>query len=475
MFLRQARAPRLPVRSGRLFKVGREGIQGKGTAVLSAREGEIPDTSKLSHVARRRIAQPPMAKIEKAVTAVGEALQAWADRFIDAVMARTVPGLLRSDDQAELIEDATVDQVYASLSEPPDVAKATLESVFSAVDKASSDDLRVVGVRTGSVVSNAERLQAEWIRESTDLIKASQDVRRRVERILADPLTSGRSVDDIRKLLEEQAGYARSRAELTARDQTLKLYGRIQQERQTSAGFTHYVWTTSLDERVREGHAELEGTIQAWDDPPIVDPRTGRRGNPGSDFQCRCSAVPFTGDADSAQGEDDFELTATLPVDPRVEVPTFTPPPPFIPTVPASLEPLSGAQMLERAQLLEVSKRGSRQAVEAAAQSAVRGRSLADLKAIPFTEADLRTDKALEFLRADPFFRTTGNVADNLGSSPGGLPQITVEADGKAYLSNGRHRVTVARELGLRQIIARVRGIGPRGGVLWEYIGPIRV
>lgn len=227
-----------------------------------------------------------MRQVERVVNAIGEAVAEWSARFIERVMAWVVPSV---------VQDASVQDIYEGLSDP-EIARRMLESVFESVDKASSDDLRVIGVQTSTVVPDAQRLQAEWIRNSTDLIKATEDVRRRVEKIISDPLTQGRSVDDIRKLLEEQAGYARSRAELTARDQTLKLYGRIQEERQRAAGFTKYVWTTSLDERVREDHAKLDGTVQSWDDPPIVDTRTGRRGHPGFDFQCRCSAVPYADD-----------------------------------------------------------------------------------------------------------------------------------------------------------------------------------
>ncbi len=189
------------LRAPRLLRVGREsqrvlrrGRQGLGTELLNAQA----DTSKLSHRARRRISAPPMAKIERAVAAVGSAVQEWGDRFVDAVM-RSVP----------LHQDATIDQVYASLSAGPEVAKATLEETFRAVDKASSDDLRVVGVQTSSVVRNAERLQSEWVRKNTDLIRAQQDIVDRVRKVVDESARIGRSVDDIRKRLEEQVGYAR--------------------------------------------------------------------------------------------------------------------------------------------------------------------------------------------------------------------------------------------------------------------------
>jgi SPP1 gp7 family putative phage head morphogenesis protein len=250
-----------------------------------------------------------MPAIERAVNAVGAALQRWADYFVEAVLRDVVESLRPHRLGPVEISDATVDQVFVALGRSPEVARSTLVSTFRAVDKASSDDLRVMGVATDQVVEGAPRLQREWLRQSTDLIRAQEDVRRRVERVISDPVTSGRSVDDIRKLLQEQVGYSRSRAELTARDQTLKLYGRIQEQRQTAAGFTHYVWTTSLDERVREDHAALDGKVFAWDDPPIVDTRTGRRAHPGFDFACRCSAVPVPNDAPSVEEQENSGLS----------------------------------------------------------------------------------------------------------------------------------------------------------------------
>ena len=49
---------------------------------------------------------------------------------------------------------------------------------------------------------------------------------------------------------------------------------------------THYVWRTRGDERVRLAHAENDGGLFAWDDPPAT-------GHPGEDFGCRCMAEPY--------------------------------------------------------------------------------------------------------------------------------------------------------------------------------------
>lgn len=453
----------------------------------------------MSHRARSALASPPVEIADRVADVVGIAFQRWADRFVSAVMRSVV------EPSDRFKQDATVQGVFTEAGRArPDPDR--LRSAFTMLESKSADELRVTGVSTRDVVVGGERLQQQWLRQNTDLIKAEQDLRRRVERVLQDPLNQGRSVAEIAKLLEEQAGYSRSRAELTARDQTLKLYGQIQEQRQTSAGITKYIWTTSQDERVREDHRELDGTVQEWANPPIADKRTGLRGHPGEIWQCRCTAVPVLDDdaetggaapppedamrpteaelqaerdrraaeerqraAEAAADRRIAEQRAALAEAQAAERLRATPP---------ALAPFTPAEMVAAAEDVQISRAARGVAppqIEAAVERAVAGKSLQDLTAIPFTAEDLASDQSLRFLRADPTFRQTGNVADNFGRSRGGLPQITIEPDGSVHLTNGRHRLTVARELGLRQIQARVRKVGKRGAVLWEYVGLIRV
>lgn len=104
--------------------------------------------------------------------------------------------------------------------------------------------------------------------------------------------------------------------------------------------------------------------------------------------------------------------------------------------------------------------------------TAIANKSLQDLQAIPIDENDRAT---IEWLKADPAFRATGNVADSFARSKGGLPAFTIEHDGRVVLQNGRHRLAAARELGRDTIQGRLVKQGKRGAVLWEYEGPIRI
>lgn len=108
----------------------------------------------------------------------------------------------------------------------------------------------------------------------------AQDVRD----IMENPDNFGLSVEDLKLLLLERGSVSESRAELIARDQTLKLNGQMTKVRQQNAGVDSYTWSTSLDDRVREEHAALEGQVFRWDNPP-------EPGNPGDDYQCRCVAI----------------------------------------------------------------------------------------------------------------------------------------------------------------------------------------
>lgn len=110
-------------------------------------------------------------------------------------------------------------------------------------------------------------------------------------------------VESLREEIAQRFSVSQSRASLIARDQILKLNANLTQFRQRDAGIEEYVWITSNDERVRgnpagkypnatDNHFILNGRTFSWDDPPVVDSRTGRKCHPGEDYQCRCIAKP---------------------------------------------------------------------------------------------------------------------------------------------------------------------------------------
>lgn len=125
-----------------------------------------------------------------------------------------------------------------------------------------------------------------WTTENVALIKSlPSETFDRIERIVLAGVNDGRRWEDMADEIEKRFDVARGRAQLIARDQVGKFYGAVNRARQGELGITQYRWRTSLDERVRPDHAEREGKLFSWDDPP-------EDGAPGQPINCRCTAEP---------------------------------------------------------------------------------------------------------------------------------------------------------------------------------------
>lgn len=109
----------------------------------------------------------------------------------------------------------------------------------------------------------------------------------------------GNAIDLIQKSYEVSA----NKAKFLARQETHLLVAKFNKAKYTDAGVYEYKWgcvhrphdsspKQHTPGNVRYYHAKLEGTIQRWDSPPVTD-STGRRNNPGEDFNCRCFARPI--------------------------------------------------------------------------------------------------------------------------------------------------------------------------------------
>jgi SPP1 gp7 family putative phage head morphogenesis protein len=96
--------------------------------------------------------------------------------------------------------------------------------------------------------------------------------------------------EDLAEQIERVGDVTETRAKIIARDQTAKMNSAFNKARQASIGIGKYIWQTSGDERVREEHAELDGEVCSWDNPPVIH---GEPLNPGEDILCRCVAVPY--------------------------------------------------------------------------------------------------------------------------------------------------------------------------------------
>lgn len=160
------------------------------------------------------------------------------------------------------------------------------EAARAAIGVDLADAIRSEGIE--ALVFASVQRNVSLIRGLTD------DLAKRLETSLLGSLVQGASNREIASILVKEFGFSERRAKLIARDQAGSFNGDLNRIRQTAAGVKEYVWSTSLDERVRgnpEGrypnarpsHWHRQGKTYRWDKPP-------EDGHPGMPINCRCTA-----------------------------------------------------------------------------------------------------------------------------------------------------------------------------------------
>jgi SPP1 gp7 family putative phage head morphogenesis protein len=97
-------------------------------------------------------------------------------------------------------------------------------------------------------------------------------------------------VEEIRRSGE----VTQSRAVLIARTEVARTASVLTMERAKAAGSTHYTWETSEDGDVRPGHAEMQGKVCSWADPPaVMENGKFMHFHPGTIWNCRCWPRPL--------------------------------------------------------------------------------------------------------------------------------------------------------------------------------------
>lgn len=131
---------------------------------------------------------------------------------------------------------------------------------------------------------------ARAARANIDLIESiPEQYFDRLREDITEAWATGQPWASIVDRVQEIGDITENRAALIARDQTSKLNAAFNGVRQRELGIEKYEWQTAHDERVRDSHADMDGTIQRWDSPPDVD---GETVNPGEAINCRCVAAP---------------------------------------------------------------------------------------------------------------------------------------------------------------------------------------
>ena len=125
------------------------------------------------------------------------------------------------------------------------------------------------------------------------LTKRVPEMRRKVQQAILD----GYREIDVQKMLETEYGIMERKAKFLAQNETSIMLAQIKKVHYSAMGFDSFMWHTILDARERPLHRELNGKVFSFDNPPVIDERTGQRGLPGETYNCRCNLTPIMSDS----------------------------------------------------------------------------------------------------------------------------------------------------------------------------------
>lgn len=171
-----------------------------------------------------------------------------------------------------------------------------------------------LGIDITPVLNDAEvnSWMQGWRVHNISLIKTIPQVfHERLERRMTETFAE-RPFDRaaLRKVLSEEFRSTGYNLRRLTRDQTTKAIGNLTHIRQVSMGVERYRWRSSQDERVRDEHRALNGTIQRWDTEPD-------EGHPGYAIQCRCTAQAILRDLGRPDPSPEYKEAARRPLSSR--------------------------------------------------------------------------------------------------------------------------------------------------------------
>jgi len=237
--------------------------------------------------------------------------QVWA-RAIDELQAAW-PKRFDADDEREKLIDQVLNGLEMEWS-TVDFGRfidGVFKAVTSKIDENIKDDTqKALGI--DPQYENQDVVEGLLDRRSKTTINKMKGVgeaaKAEMSSLVREGFDKGWATETLGDKIQERVGIGRRRAQFVARNEMGNLYAEHTQARQDDIGVTHYIWRTSLDERVRASHSAKEGERFSWRQPPADT------GHPGEDYNCRCTAEA---DLESIALPDEEQPPAEQPDEPR--------------------------------------------------------------------------------------------------------------------------------------------------------------
>ncbi|WP_168990515.1 phage minor head protein [Aureimonas flava] len=255
------------------------------------------ELARLAPSRRARTVLPPISASRGAETDYTNALRAMLRGLADEVQATILPEVeAEMARQRMLTQDAVRMGMFDRLLDVALglalVAERTVTRILGLevdrhTERWKASVRSTLGIDIATVVRNEDL--GDYLETVTDrnvglIRKLARDTSENVRQAVLNAILQGRTAKQLRGDLTDQFGISQRRAKVIARDQIAKVTSDLNQRRHTQAGITHYVWSTSHDERVRARHRALDGNEYEYGKPTGAEQGLP----PGQPIQCRC-------------------------------------------------------------------------------------------------------------------------------------------------------------------------------------------
>ncbi len=218
---------------------------------------------------------------------------------------------IRAQDVHKLLK-RELDEVQKRIPHDINVRDVDAQHTIDALEDGFKGVARKLEVQPELGAASREKLADEYSTNLKLYIKKFADreifsLREAVE----ENAKEGYRFDKLIPSIKKRYGVTVRKAKFLARNETSIFMSKYHEQRYSEAGITQYIWSTSHDSRVRpapgthgsDNHRVLDGRSFYFSNPPTVDPATGRKANPGQDYNCRCVAIPILGTETQARRE----------------------------------------------------------------------------------------------------------------------------------------------------------------------------
>ncbi|OWK39539.1 phage minor head protein [Fimbriiglobus ruber] len=202
--------------------------------------------------------------------------------------------------QARILTNALIKKytdLFASLSRPmaEEFARESNKSSDIAVKSSIRHLSDELALSTKTITSGPlNDILTATVAENVGLIKSiPAQYLGGVQGAVMRSITTGNGMQDLVPYLQKHKGITLRRARMISQDQVKKSFSALSKARMEKVGVTSYIWRHTAGSRhPRKLHIGMSGSIFRYDDPPVIDEKTGERGIPGQAINCACRMQP---------------------------------------------------------------------------------------------------------------------------------------------------------------------------------------